>query len=163
MEFLKEAEVWVGVGLVLFFVILAVLRVPAQAARALDAKSDEIRTALEEAQRLRDEARAVLEDLKARRVAMEADAKRMLADAEADARRLEADAKVKLEAQIVRRTELADRRIAMAESQARAEVKAAAADLAAQTAERVLAAQLKGKKTDPLVDRAVGELAQRLQ
>ena len=79
------------------------------------------------------------------------------------AQQLEADAKVKLEEQIARRTELADRRIALAETQAAAEVKAAAGELAAQLAETMLAARLAGEGSDPLVDRAVGQLAQRLQ
>ena len=87
----------------------------------------------------------------------------MLADAEAEARRLEAEAKVKLEEQIARRAELADRRIADAEAQAAAEVKAAAADLAARIAEQVLAAQLAQTGTDSTVDRAIGQIASRLQ
>ena len=163
MELLKEAELWVGVGLVVFLAILVVAKVPGKAAAALDAKSNQIKTALEEAERLRAEAQAVLADLKQRRVQMEADARKMVADAEEDAKRLEADAKVKLEEQVARRVQLAERRIAMAEQQARAEVTAAAADLAAQTAERVLTAQLQGKTTDPLIDRSVAELATRLQ
>ena len=43
------------------------------------------------------------------------------------------------------------------------EVKAAAADAAAALAEAVLTDRLKGLSADPLVDRAVGELAGKLQ
>ena len=163
MELLKEAELWVGVGLLLFFAILVVAKVPALVARNLDGRSAAIRTALEEAEMLRDEARAALADLTRRRTELEAQAARMLSDAEAEAKRLEADAKVKLEAQIARRTELADRRIALAETQAAAEVKAAAVDLAARAAEGVLAARVAQGAPDPLVDRAVAELGTRLQ
>ena len=35
MELLKEAELWVAVGLVLFFVMLVALKVPGAAAKAL--------------------------------------------------------------------------------------------------------------------------------
>lgn len=163
MEFLKEPELWVGAGLVLFFAILIAFRVPALAAKQLDARSAKIRDALADAERLRDEAGIVLEGLTRRRAELEGQAARMLSDAQAEAKRLEADAKVKLEAQIARRTELADRRIALAESQAAAEVRAAAADLAASTAERVLAARTATMTSDPLVDRAIGEVGTRLQ
>ena len=163
MEIFKEAELWVGVGLVLFFLILVVLRVPAMAAKQLDDRSAKIRDALADAERLRDEAKIVLEGLTRRRAELEGQAATMLSEAQAEARRLEADAKVKLNAQIARRTQLADRRIALAETQAAAEVKAAAGELAAQMAETVLAARLKGEGSDPLVDRAVGQIAQRLQ
>ena len=42
------------------------------------------------------------------------------------------------------------------------EVKAAAADLAAQLAEVVLADRAKGLKSDPMIDQAVGQLADRV-
>lgn len=163
MDILKEAELWVGIGLVLFFAILFVVKAPSKAGAALDAKSGQIKTALEEAQRLRAEAEALLAELQAKRAEMERDAAAMLADAKEEAKRLEADAKVKLAQQIARRTELADRRIALAETQATADVKAAAAELAAETAQAVLAARLKGMTTDPLADKAIAQLAERLQ
>ena len=163
MDIVKEPELWVGVGLLLFFAILVFAKVPGAAGKALDAKADQIKTALDEANRLRAEAEAVLADLQVRRAAMEKDAAQMLADAKVEAERLEADAKVKLEQQIARRTELADRRIALAETQAAAEVKAVAAELATDTAQQVLAARLKGMTTDPQADKAIAGLAERLQ
>ena len=58
---------------------------------------------------------------------------------------------------------MAERRIATAEAQAAAEVKAAAGELAAQMAETVLTARLVGAKSDPLIDSAIGQLAGKLQ
>ena len=62
-----------------------------------------------------------------------------------------------------RRGQLAERRIATAEAQATAEVKAAAGELAAQMAEQVLAARIAGAKSDPLIDAAIGQMAGKLQ
>jgi len=163
MELLKEAELWVGVGVVLFIVLMIWLKVPNAATKALDARAGKIQDALNEAERLREEARALLASLKTRREEAEEQARQMLGDAEAEAKRLQAEAKTRLEEQIVRRTELADRRIALAEQQAAAEVKAAAVDLAAQAAETILRTRMEGAKSDPLVDRAVAELSSRLQ
>jgi F-type H+-transporting ATPase subunit b len=163
LALLQNAELWVAVGVVLFFVLITFLKVPGAAAKALDDRGAKIQAALDEAERLRAEARTLLDSLKLRREQAEAEAARMLADAEIEARRLEAEAKVKLEEHVARRTALADRRIAQAEVQAAAEVKAAAADLAAHLAEEVLRGRLDGLKSDPLIDKAVGQLAQRLQ
>ena len=163
MPLLQNPELWVLVGVVLFFVLLAFLKVPGSAAKALDDRAAKIQGALDEAERLRTEAQALLASLKVQRVEAEAQAAQMLKDAEIEARRLEADARTRLEEQIARRTALADRRIAQAETQAAAEVKAAAADLAAHIAEAVLRGRLDGMTSDPLVDRATAQLATRLQ
>ena len=163
MSFLQNPEVWVFVGVLLFFVLITCLKVPGSAAKALDDRAAKIQASLNEAERLRTEAVALLESLKTQRAEAEAQAAQMLRDAAEEARRLEADAKVKLEEQIARRTALADRRIAQAEAQAATEVKAAAADLAAHIAETVLRGRLDGMTSDPLVDRAVAQLGARLQ
>ena len=163
MAFLQNAELWVAVGVLLFLVLIAVLGVPSAATKALDARAGKIQSALDEAQSLREEARALLASLQVRRGEVEAQAAQMLAEAQVEAERLAAEAKTRLEEQIVRRTELAHRRIAQAEAQAAVEVKAAAAELAAQITEQVLIRRLDGLSADPLVDRAVADLGQRLQ
>jgi len=53
-------------------------------------------------------------------------------------------------------------RIAQAEAQATAEVKTAAADLAARAAEQILAARLAGQTSDPLLDAAISQIGARL-
>jgi F-type H+-transporting ATPase subunit b len=160
---LDNPELWVGVGLILFLGILWMAGAFRMAMGALDAKSAKIQSELDEAARLRADAEAMLADIRKQRDESEALAKQMLADAKAEAKRLAGEAKTKLEEQIVRRTELADRRIAAAEAQAAAEVKAAAAELAANITEQVLIARLKGAKSDPLVDKAITQLGDRLQ
>jgi F-type H+-transporting ATPase subunit b len=163
MELLHDAEFWTGLALAVFVLLLVVLKVPGAAFKALDAKAAKIQAELDEAKRLREEAQALLASLKSQREQTEKLAAEMLANARAEAVRMEAEAKVKLEDQIQRRAELAERRISNAEAQASAEVKAAAADLAAQMAEAVLAGRIAGAKSDPLVDAAVAQLATKLR
>ncbi|MBP6879110.1 MAG: F0F1 ATP synthase subunit B [Phenylobacterium sp.] len=159
-----NAEFWVGVGLLIFFgIVIFVAKAPKAINAALDAKSAKIQGDLDEAARIREEAQRLLTQLKAERAEAEAQAKDMLAAAQEEARRYEADAKAKLEESLARRQQLAERKIANAEAQAAAEVKAAAADLAAQAAEVVLTQRLPGVKTDPLVDRAISQLGSKLQ
>lgn len=159
-----EAEMWVGVGLLIFLgIVIFVAKAPKMIGEALDAKSAAVKADLDEAARIRAEAQRLLEELRAERAEAEAQAKDMLAAAHEEARRYEADAKAKLAESLARRQELAARKIASAEAQAEAEVKAAAVDLAAQAAEAVLAGRLASVKTDPLVDRAIEQIASKLQ
>jgi F-type H+-transporting ATPase subunit b len=157
----REAEFWVGVGLLIF---LAIVFWKARGAvfGALDAKANKVKADLDEAARLRAQAEQLLGQLRAERADAERRSAEMLANAEAEARRMEADAKARLEESITRRQQLAERKIANAESQALAEVKAAAAELAGQAAERVLAARLAQGDPDPLLDRGIAQLATKL-
>jgi F-type H+-transporting ATPase subunit b len=160
---LANPELWVGVGVALFLLILWLAGAFKMAAASLDAKADKIKTDLDEAARIRAEAEALLADINKQRIEADAQAKSMLEAAEAQAKQFAADAKAQLEETIVRRTALAERKIEMAQAEAAAQVKAAAIDLAAKATETVLTQQLAGAKSDPLVDRAIGQLAIKLQ
>jgi F-type H+-transporting ATPase subunit b len=159
---LANPELWVAIGLIIFFVIAAIAGVPKLVAGVLDGKAAKIQGELDEATRLRTEAEALLDQIRAEKVEAEAQAADMLKAAEADARRMEEEAKIKLEETLVRRQQLAERRIAQAEAQAAAEVKAAAADLAARAAEQILTARVAGQKSDPLLDAAIAQLGTKL-
>ena len=159
---LSNAELWVAVGLIAFFVIVVLAGVPKLVASVLDAKAVKIQSELDEAARLRTEAEALLAQIRAEKAEAEAQAAGMLKAAEADARLMEVEAKAKLEDTLARRQALAERRIAQAEAQAAAEVTAAAADLAARAAEQILVARVAGQTSDPLLDAAIAQIGTRL-
>ena len=163
MELLLDSHFWVGVAFVVFLGVLVLAGVHKFAWKALGDAGDKVRSQLAEADALRAEAQALLDNIKVEREAAEKHAAEMLADAEENAKRLQVEANAKLAEQIERRGQLAERRIATAEAQAQADVKAAAADLAAQMAETVLVQRLVGATTDPLIDAAIGQLAGKLQ
>ena len=163
MSFFVTPEFWVLVAVLIFLGLLVYLKVPAAMAKALDSRAERIQAELDEAQNLRAEAERLLAQIKAQREETERLAADMLAQAKEDAERMRKDAAVKLEEQIVRRTEMAERKIATAEAQAMADVKAAAAELAAEAARTVLAGRLAAATTDPLVDKAIGQMASKLQ
>jgi F-type H+-transporting ATPase subunit b len=163
MELLQDAEVWIAIGMVVFFAILIRAKVPGLAMKALDDRGAKIQAELNEALRLREEAQALLVSIKHEREAAERLGAEIIANAEADAKRMRAEAQVRLEEQIERRRAMAERRIANAEVQAALDVKAAAANAAADLAERLLADRLQGMIADPLIDRALADLAGKLQ
>lgn len=160
---LANPEFWVGVGFVIFLGILWMAGAFKTVAGSLDAKAATIKTDLDEAARIRAEAEAMLADIKRQSVEAEAHAKSVIEAAEEQATRLAADAKVKLAEELALRTRLAERKIEAAQAEAAAQVRAAAIDLAARAAEEVLAQNLAGAKSDPLVDKAIGQLAGKLQ
>jgi len=89
---------------------------------------------------------------------------KVYADALRMRRRLRAEAAVKLEEDVKRRAVLAERKIALAESQAASDVKAAAVEMAAQASEAILAARLaKGGGADPSIDAALSQLGTRFK
>jgi F-type H+-transporting ATPase subunit b len=163
MELLQDAEVWIAIGMVVFFAILIRAKVPGLAMKALDDRGAKIQAELNEALRLREEAQALLASIKTEREAAERLGAEIIANAEEDAKRMRVDAHARLEDQIQRRRAMAERRIANAEVQAALDVKAAAAEAAADLAERVLADRVQTMTSDPLVDRAVAQLAGKLQ
>jgi F-type H+-transporting ATPase subunit b len=163
MDLLTEAHFWVGAAFIVFLAVLVMAGVHRLAWKALGDEGEKVRAQLDEANHLREEAQALLARIQSDREASEKLAAEIMANAQEQATRMQAEAQDRLAEQIERRGQLAERRIATAEAQATAEVKAAAGDLAAQMAESVLAARIAGAKTDPLIDAAIGQMAGKLQ
>lgn len=163
MELLLDSHFWVGAAFVVFLGILVAAGVHKFAWKALGDMGAKVQAQLDEAQSLRDEAQALLAQVQAQKAASDKLAAEMLANAKDEAVRLQAEAQVKLAEQIERRGVMAERKIAQAEAQAEADVRAAAADLATKMAEQVLVARLAGATSDPLIDKAIGQMAGKLQ
>src|SRR5215470_18677540 len=126
LDMLYEAETWVAIAFVLFLAVLAKFGVHRSAVSALDARGARIKSELEEARRLREEAQAVLAQSERRRREAEGEADAIVTSAKAEAEQLAAEAKAKVEEFIARRTKMAEAKIAHAETQALADVRGAA-------------------------------------
>lgn len=163
MELLLDAHFWVGVAFVVFLGILVMAGVHKFAWKALGEAGAKVQAQLDEAESLRREAQDLLAQVQRQKEASDKLAAEMLANAQEEAKRLQAEAQVKLAEQLERRGLMAERKIAQAEAQAEADVRAAAAELASDMAEQVLVQRLAGATSDPLVDRALGQLAGKLQ
>ena len=132
------AEFWVGAAFFIFLGILAYMGVHKKLLAGIDARGQKIAAQLGEAERLRNEAAALLKTYEAKRAAAEKEAADIVAAAKDEAKRLEADAKLKLEDFVKRRTAQAEMKISQAEAQATAEVRSAAVDLATKAAASIL-------------------------
>jgi len=158
---MSDNEFWARAGLVIFAVILIVMKVPFNIWKALGDTGTSVRAELDEAVRIRQEATDLLNSIKAQRLSAEQKAREIIALAEEEAARLAQEARVKLAETIKRREALAERKIAQAESQAAADVRSAATDLATQLAETILFERTKTMGNDLHVDKAIGQIEGR--
>ena len=162
MHLLADPETWVAIAFVILMGLFAYLGVHRMVLKALDNRSERIRSELAEAKRLKDEAAKVLADYKTRRASAEREAEEIITSAKAEAERIAAEAKAKMEDFVARRTKSAESKIALAEAQALADVRAAAAEAAVQAAATVLSKSVKGALGEDLVAKGIAEVGRKL-
>ncbi|HEY4919614.1 MAG TPA: ATP F0F1 synthase subunit B [Xanthobacteraceae bacterium] len=162
MHILADAEFWVAVAFVIFLGVLVKVGAHRLIIGALDDRGARIKAELDEARRVREEAQALLADYQRRRGEADREADAIVVAAKAEAERLAAEAKAKVEDFVARRTKVAEAKIAQAEAQALADVRAAAADAAVAAAEKILSDTAKGKVGDDLITQGVQELKAKL-
>jgi F-type H+-transporting ATPase subunit b len=159
--FYVSAEFWVAVGFVIFVALVGrtVLRVLGV---ALDERADRIRTQIDEAARLAEEAQQMLAtyERKQREASEEADL--IIDQARREADRLSERAAHDLAQSLKRREELALERIAQAEEAALAEVRGRTAEIALEATRRLLVEQLSGQRGSDLIDKAIADLPGKL-
>jgi F-type H+-transporting ATPase subunit b len=129
---------------------------------ALDARSERIRAELDEAQRLHEEAKALLAKYQSQLQEGEQLAGEIEAQAETERVRLEERMRTDYEAAVKRRTEQAMDRIQQEEQRAVAEVRARAADLAVRTARRLLTERIGDQEAHQMLQNAVQDVSRRL-
>lgn len=157
-----DPETWVAVAFVILMVVFGYLGVFNKAMAALDHRADRIKAELDDATRLKQEAAKVLADYKARSATAEREAADIIANAKSEAERIATEAKAKMEDFVARRTKTAESKIALAEAQALADVRAAAAEAAVQAASTILSQSVKGQIADDLLAKGITEVRQKL-
>lgn len=159
---LESDTFWALVGLVLFLLILAYYRIPKLIAGFLDQRTERIRTELDEARRLREEAQGLLAEYQRKRRDAEAEAEAIVEEARREAERLTHEAKEKLRELVERRTQAAEEKIARAEAQAIADVRSRAAELAVAAAREVLRKKVRGEVADQILEDSIRTVRERL-
>ena len=162
MHFEFDATFWSAVAFVILMVGFVYLGVHKKVAEALDHRAARIKAELDEARKLKDEAQALVAEYRAKRQSAVKEAEEIIANAKVEAERLAADTKARMEDFVTRRTKMAETKIAQAEAQALADVRAAAADAAVAAAARVLADTVKGQTAETLLTQGISEVRQKL-
>ena len=161
LESLMETENWVALGFLCFLGLLAYLGAHRKIVETIDARQARIKSELDEARRLREEAQSLLTEFERKGREAETEAAAIIASAKAEAERLASEAKAKAEDFVTRRTKMAEAKIAQAESQALADVRSAAADAAVTAAEKILSTAAKGKVAEDLLARGIEDIKQK--
>src|ERR1700727_1483246 len=157
-----EPEFWVAVAFVILMGVFAYLGVHRTVLQALDHRSERIKAELDDARRPKEEAAKLLAEYKARHASAEREAQDIIANARAEAERIASEAKTKMEDFVARRTKTAESKIALAEAQAVADVRTAAANAAVAAASTILSQSVKGQVADDLLAKGITEVRQKL-
>jgi F-type H+-transporting ATPase subunit b len=158
----EKPETWVAIAFLLFVALLIYLKAPQKIAAMLDERADGIAKQLAEAKRLREEAQALLEDYKKKRIEAERTAEDIVAQAKSEAEDYAAESHRKLDEALARRTRQAEQKIAQAEATAIKEVREATSDLAIAAAARLTGVVAKGTKGAKLIEDSIGAVKSRL-
>ena len=157
-----EAEFWVAAATILFLVVLFYFAVHKQIFDALDSRRARIQAELDEARRLKEEAQKLVAEYKAKQKEAEGEAEALIEGARAESERYAQEMHEKMDDFVTRRTKMAEVKIAQAETQAMADVRAAAADAAVTAASGILAQSAKGKVGDDLLTRGIADVKAKL-
>jgi len=158
----SDPTFWVAVSFVLFLALVA-KAVWKKATAALDARADEIRRRLEEAQSLREDAQAAKANYqRLQRDALQ-EAEAILTHAREEAKRMRQEAEKKLEASLARREQLAVEKIAAAEAKALQDVRHRMVDVAVSATRRLIESNIDDKVRGRLTADAIAEIPTRLQ
>lgn len=160
--YLQDPTFWVAVSTVIFLIVLVWRRVPQMIAKALDDRAAGIKTQLDEAKRLRDEAEVLFKEYRAKTANVANEVQAIIDAAKAAAERAAADARIQLQQQLERRVKMAEEKIAQAEAEAIADVRAAAASTATSAAAEVIGRHLVGAKGGAIIDGAIRDLRSKL-
>ena len=161
-HFLHDPTFWTAVAFVIF---IALLYRPVKKALlgALDGRIEAIRTEVEEAQRLREEAQALLASYQRKQREASQEAEDIVKQAREDAELHRQETEKAMADMLKRQEALAVEKIAQAEANAIQEVRDIAVDLAIAATQKILAEKVTGDLSDKLVDKAISELPQKLQ
>ena len=159
--FYVSTSFWTAMAFVIFFGAFG-KKIAVIIAGMLDERAARIKSEIEEATQLREEAQELLAEYQKKQRAAQDEATAIIEHAKDEAARIAVEAKAALDAGLTRREQMAEDRIHQAGVKAIEEVRALAVDIAIEATRDLLAEKLSGAKADTLVDAAIKELPGKL-
>ena len=153
-----DEAMWVALGFVLF-VVLVWKKAGAALAETLDTRSAKIKSELDEARKLHEEAKSELDSLKGLKRDAEKEAKTIVANAKAAANRIRETAAQKAEEAVARREAQAAAKIQASETALVNELRAQAASLAVDAARELIAEKMDEDASLKLIETSVKQIA----
>jgi len=159
---LSNTNFVVTLAFLLFIGVLVFFKVPGHLMAMLDKRAEGIKSELDQAKALREEAQTILASYERKQQEVAEQSERIIAHAKEEAEIAAAQAKQDLEASIARRLATAEEQIASAEANAIKEVRDTAVAVAVAAAGDVIAKQMTAAKGNALIDDAIGQLGDKL-
>ena len=153
-----DEAMWVALGFV-FFVALVWKKAGAALAETLDTRSVKIKSELDEARKLHEEAKSELDSLKGLKRDAEKEAKTIVANAKAAANRIRETAAQKAVETVARREAQAAAKIQASEAALVNELRAKAASLAVDAARELIAEKMDEDASLKLIETSVKQIA----
>lgn len=152
----------VTIAFLIFVGVLLYLKVPGLLGKLLDKRAATIKSELDEARALREEAQALLASYERKQKEVQAQADRIVEHARAEAAAAAEQARDDMKLSIERRLKGADEQIASAEASAIREVRDRAIAIAVAAAREVIAKEMTAADGNKLIDEAIGVIEAKL-
>ncbi|OAN82187.1 ATP F0F1 synthase subunit B [Jannaschia sp. EhC01] len=149
-------------GFLLFLAILFYFGVPKMLGGMLDQRAEGIRSELDEARALREEAQTLLASYERKAREVEEQSARIVTEARVNAETAAEQAKAEIERSITRRLAAAEDQIASAEAKASRAVRDSAASAAVAAAAEVIAGGTSAADQNKMIDEAIDEVGRQL-
>jgi len=156
---LEKDATWVAIGFILFILLLVYFKVPGQITKILDNRADKIRSELDEAKKLREEAQSMLADFQKKNKEAEKNAKALIDEAKKLAKNYEKEAKSKFDENMERRKKLLDEKLKRAEVEALNQIKNDITDIVFDAIDKSLSNNNINKDaSDRIIDSGIKEI-----
>jgi len=156
---LEKDATWVAIGFILFILLLVYFKVPGQITKILDNRADKIRSELDEAKKLREEAQSMLADFQKKNKEAEKNAKALIDEAKKLAKNYEKEAKSKFDENMERRKKLLDEKLKRAEVEALNQIKNDITDIVFDAIDKSLSNNnINRKASDRTIDSGIKEI-----
>ncbi len=159
---LANTDFVVSIAFLIFVGILLYYKVPSLVGGMLDKRADGIKSELDEAKALREEAQSLLASYERKQKEVQEQSARIVAAAKEEATNAAAAAKDDIAKSITRRLAAAEEQIASAQADAIKEVRDQAIMVAVGAAKDVIAKQMDAKSAGALIDTSIATVADKL-
>jgi F-type H+-transporting ATPase subunit b len=159
---LYNTDFVVLLGLLVFIGINIYFKVPSLIAGMLDGRADGIRSEIEEARKLREDAQSMLASYERKQKEVQEQADRIVADAKAEAMAAGEQARVDLAKSVERRLAAAEEQIESAQAAAIKEVRDQAIMIAIAASREIIAKQMTAADANKLIDDGITQVDAKL-
>ncbi|XDA99161.1 F0F1 ATP synthase subunit B [Sulfitobacter sp. LCG007] len=159
---LHNTDFVVLLAFLLFIAVLVYFKVPDRIGAMLDKRADGIRSELEEARALREEAQTLLASYERKQKEVQGQADRIVAHAREEAQVAAEQARADLAKSLERRMAAAEEQIGSAQSAAVREVRDQSIAVAIAAAREVIASQMTASDANKLIDASIAQVEAKL-